>query len=96
MLLLLLLRANRVRDSFLSERTWSFPVGIRDGHGKLLDRLADGRRDFFAARIGETHVQHALVVMCCHGDGPVDRLKDVGLDQLALAEDADACAVAVQ
>ena len=82
-----------MRDVALRERARE----VRwQGFGVLGHGVADRARDFVLAGVGEADVQDGVAVVLGQIHGAVDGLQDVGLDELALAQDADAGAVALQ
>lgn len=86
-------RANGVRDVALGE--WSWEVGWE--RFRVFDYgVPDRGGHFVLARVGEADIQYCVAVVLCEFHGTVDGFEHVGLDELALAQDADAGAVALE
>lgn len=78
-------------------------VGFRKGalqggrrRGVIDHGVANGRCDLVVRGVGEANVQDRTGVVACHVDGTIDGLEHVLLDELALTQDADARAVAIE
>jgi len=69
---------------------------VDKGRAVRVDRLHDGSGDFVASRVGEADVEYGVGVVGRHGDGLVDGGQHVGLHQVALSQDADGGAVAIE
>jgi hypothetical protein len=70
--------------------------------GSFRQRLApfvhcapDCCRHFISTRVGEADVQDGVAISTRHLHRFVDGLENVGLDQLSLAENADACTILI-
>lgn len=98
MLAIYLLRSDGMRYPLFFERPLPLIVlwWRRYRPTKLFHSVSDGRRDLFPTGIGETHVQHTIAVPRGHADGLIHHFQNIGLDQVALAQDANARAVPVE